>query len=133
MFRSFNSLDNMVRPLCTPSMIYLVISLLSLVGIIFQNILMGNKKTVVCGNYKANLDDDCSILSGPGMQITAILADGIYIIFWTWIINLLCKSGHRDFAWFFVIFPITLTFVIISFVLVVIGAEKINKNDNGCT
>lgn len=34
----------------------------------------------------------------------------IYILFWTYILNLMCKDGHREISWFLVLIPFILLF-----------------------
>jgi hypothetical protein len=41
----------------------------------------------------------------------------LYIIFWTWILNLICKSGASVVSWVLVLFPIILMFLIIGYFL----------------
>jgi len=40
-----------------------------------------------------------------------------YILFWVWILNLMCKDGHKDIAWFLVLLPFILYFVILGVVM----------------
>jgi hypothetical protein len=42
----------------------------------------------------------------------------VYILFWTWILNLICKDGHTGIAWFLVLIPFILLFVIMGLVMV---------------
>ena len=42
----------------------------------------------------------------------------IYILFWTWILNLICKDGHKGLAWFLVLLPFILLFVIMGLVMI---------------
>jgi hypothetical protein len=37
----------------------------------------------------------------------------IYVLFWTWILNLMCKDGHREIAWFLVLLPFVLFFILL--------------------
>jgi len=36
----------------------------------------------------------------------------IYILFWTWVLNLMCKDGHKEIAWFLVLIPFILLFLL---------------------
>ena len=38
----------------------------------------------------------------------------IYILFWTWVLNLMCKDGHKGIAWFLVLIPFILLFLIMG-------------------
>ena len=38
----------------------------------------------------------------------------IYILFWTWVLNLMCKDGHKEIAWFLVLIPFILLFLVMG-------------------
>lgn len=42
----------------------------------------------------------------------------LYILFWTWILNLMCKDGHSGISWFLVLLPLIMFFVIIGLVII---------------
>jgi hypothetical protein len=42
----------------------------------------------------------------------------LYIFFWTWILNLICKGGHKGIAWLLVLFPFLLLFVILGLIMI---------------
>jgi uncharacterized membrane protein YdjX (TVP38/TMEM64 family) len=48
----------------------------------------------------------------------------VYILFWTWILNLMCKDGQQTIAWLLVLFPFILLFVILGIVMVYQNDEK---------
>jgi hypothetical protein len=57
----------------------------------------------------------------------------IYVLFWTWILNLICKDGHKEIAWFLVLIPFILLFVIMGLVMInpgvmegAVGSMKMN-------
>jgi hypothetical protein len=37
----------------------------------------------------------------------------IYILFWTWILNLICKDGHSGISWLLVLVPFVLMFFVV--------------------
>jgi hypothetical protein len=41
----------------------------------------------------------------------------IYILFWSWILNLICKDGHKTVSWFLVLLPFLLFFVLIGMIM----------------
>ena len=53
----------------------------------------------------------------------------IYILFWTWVLNLMCKDGHSGIAWFLVLLPFILLFVIMGMVMMY---QKKNKKEGMC-
>jgi hypothetical protein len=95
-----------LRKLCTPAYVYLVISLIAILIIFLQNI--GNMNVYCLGTY------DCSVYSTPIIFLIKV----IYVLFWTWILNLMCRAGATNFAWFLVLFPFILMFVLIALMLV---------------
>ena len=90
--------------LCTPSLVYFVVSVMGMVMSIFQN--MGNKQKYCLGTFA------CNVPSTVAVFIVKI----VYIFFWTWVLNLMCKDGHTNIAWFLVLLPFILLFIIIALV-----------------
>jgi len=88
--------------LCTPAYVYLVISLISILMIVFQN--YGNMDLYVIGNYQLAITTIYIIL------IVKLLT----IFLWTWILNLFCKAGAEWFSWVLVLLPYVLMFIFIS-------------------
>jgi hypothetical protein len=41
----------------------------------------------------------------------------IYVVFWTWVLNLICKAGYKWLSWVLVLAPFVLIFFIAAFVL----------------
>lgn len=91
-----------IRELCTPAVVYFTLSMISLIVIILQN--FGNINTYNLGSFSAKVPNTTMVL----------LVKFIYILFWTWIINLICKDGHSGIAWFLVLIPFILLFVIMG-------------------
>ena len=89
-------LPKYVKDLCTPAFIYLVISALAILSILIQNI--GNTTQYCLGDFK------CQTRDLPMIFIMKIL----YVAFWTYVLNLMCKSGFKTLSWFFVIIPFVL-------------------------
>lgn len=80
--------------LCLPSQIYMGLSFLILAVMVFQN--MGNKDIFCLGEYS------CSTSS----KILIFVVKVIYILFWTWILNLICRAGASPLSWALVLLPI---------------------------
>ena len=91
--------------LCTPSLIYFVISVLGLTISIIQN--FGNNGMYTLGTFT------CQVPS----TILVFVVKIIYILFWTWILNLICKDGQSGIAWFLVLLPFILLFVIMGLLM----------------
>jgi len=95
-----------LRKLCTPAYLYLVISVVSIVIIMLQN--GSNSNTYCMGIYS------CQV---PNVYLIFIIKF-LYVIFWTWILNLLCKAGYPGISWVLLLFPFILMFIfIIAFMM----------------
>ncbi len=95
-----------LRNLCTPAYIYLVLSMLLLAVMYIQN---RNNVDVYClGAY------ECDVTN-----VTAIfLVKFVYILFWTWILNLICSSGFTSISWLLVLMPIILSFLLVALLFI---------------
>ena len=72
--------------LCPPSLIYLVISLLSLVfSMRFHN-----------------------------MNVLSMIASFLFILLWTWLLNYLCYRRHETLSWILLLLPLVLFIAIIA-------------------
>ena len=89
-----------LKKLCTPSFIYFLVSVLSFVLIMLQN--LGNTNTYCIGSYS------CDVVS----TFFALIIQAGYILFWTWILDLMCKAGYSEIAWFVLLVPVILFFII---------------------
>jgi hypothetical protein len=38
----------------------------------------------------------------------------MYILFWTWLLNVICRGGATPFAWFLVLFPFIMMFIMLG-------------------
>ncbi len=91
-----------LRNLCTPSYVYLVISSIALLVMVYQN--FGNINTYCLGNYTCTVPSTAMIF----------IIKAVYILFWTWVLNLMCKSNATGIAWFILLLPIILMFILIA-------------------
>jgi len=94
-----------LKDLCTPSLIYFVISIIGLVLILLQN--LGNTNSYHVGSFSCRV---------PNTAIIFIIKL-IYILFWTWILNLICKDGHTEISWLLILFPWIMLFVIMGLLM----------------
>jgi hypothetical protein len=91
-----------IKRLCTPAYIYLVISVIFIIISMIQN--AGNKTKYCIGSY------ECGVQSTPMVFVVKML----YIIFWTFVLNSLCKAGYKNVSWFLVLLPFILFFILIG-------------------
>jgi hypothetical protein len=95
-----------LKDLCTPSAVYFVISILGLAILSLQNI--SNRDLYTIGTFS------CKVPS----TLLVFTLKLIYILFWTWILNLICRDNHSGIAWFLVLLPFILLFVIIGLLMI---------------
>jgi hypothetical protein len=73
--------------LCLPSKIYLVLSVFSVI----LALLLSLENILMC------------------------VLDILFALFWTWILNLMCKTGNSTIAWILVLFPVFVFLAIIFY------------------
>lgn len=73
--------------------------------IVVQNI--GNTNCYHLGSFHCNV---------PNTTIV-FLIKLVYILFWTYVLNLICKDGHTTLSWLLVLFPFILFFLIIGLIM----------------
>jgi phosphate starvation-inducible membrane PsiE len=73
--------------LCTPAALYLVLSAISIVIIIFTR-----------------------------FRFVSILIKILFVLAWTWILNFLCKKGYSTISWILVILPYLVMFGVIAMI-----------------
>lgn len=94
-----------LNKLCTPAQLYLFITLFSLVIMIYQN--AGTYENVLCvGNYECH--------NSPNKAVLAVVKL-IYIGFWTFVLQMICKGGYKNVSWFLVLLPVILFMLILIF------------------
>jgi len=95
-----------LRNLCTPSYVYLVISSIALIVMLYQNI--GNVNTYCLGSYTCNVSSTALVF----------IIKAVYILFWTWILNLMCKANATNIAWLVLLLPVIIMFVLLAAMMV---------------
>jgi hypothetical protein len=93
------------KDLCTPAMLYFVVSMIALAIVLFQN--LGNKNSYHVGSFSCRVPNTAAIF----------IAKLIYVLFWTYILNLICKDGHVGLSWLLVLLPWLLLFVMIGILM----------------
>jgi len=95
------SFPTKLKQLCTPSYVYFIISFIGLVLSAIQN--MGNNRRYALGTFS------CPVSNCLLVFIFKI----VVILFWTWVLNLMCKDGHSEVAWFLVLLPFVIFFMVL--------------------
>jgi len=84
-----------LRNLCWPASVYLTISFIALILLMSTN--YGNQKLTCLGNFSCNAD-----------MTQVIVVKVIYILFWAWVLNIICKTGAETLAWVLVVVPVVI-------------------------
>ena len=106
MAKYFDKYTKDFKNLCTPAFVYLLISVISFIVMAIQN--FGNTNKYCLGEY------ECYV---PNTFVIFVF-QALYILFWTFILNSLCKAGYKEVSWILVLLPIILLFVILGLILV---------------
>jgi hypothetical protein len=100
------SFPKSLKDLCVPARVYFIISMIALLLLFFQN--LGYNNSYHVGSFS------CRVPSTTMVFIVKL----IYILFWTWVLNLICKDGHSCISWLLVLLPYLLFFVIIGLLMI---------------
>ena len=95
-----------LKELGTPASLYFVISMIALFIVLMQN--LGNSNSYHVGSFS------CRVPSTMAVFIIKL----IYVLFWTYILNLICKDGHVGVSWLLVLLPWLLLFVMIGLLMI---------------
>jgi hypothetical protein len=91
--------------------------MISILGIISQNAMASDSYRV--GMYT---------VQSPVSNFWFFSMKVIGILIWTFILNYMCNSGWKDVAWFFVLLPIIVMFLVIGAVMLVLIGQKQGLN-----
>jgi hypothetical protein len=81
------------KSLCLPSKVYLILSIIAILLTIFLPATFG------------------------GVSVIGHIIHFVYVLFWTWVLNLICKAGYKWISWVLVLAPFVLAFVLLALVL----------------
>ena len=94
-----------LKELCTPAVIYFVISIIALIMVLFQN--LGNTDSYCVGSFSCRVPNTALVF----------IVKLMYVLFWTYVLNLICKDGHSTLSWLLVLLPWILLFVMIGILM----------------
>jgi hypothetical protein len=95
-----------LKNLCLPAQVYLIISAIALIIIGIQN--FGNSNIYCLGMYSCNTSNISLIF----------VLKLLYVLFWTWVLNIICRGGAPGVAWFLVLLPYILFFILIALLMI---------------
>ena len=75
----------------------------------------GNTTEFCVGNFACDV-------SSTGL---VLIVHGLYIMFWTFVLNSICKAGYKNLSWFILLLPFVLGFILIG--LFILNQGVINK------
>ena len=105
----------MFKQLCTPAKFYFIIATVSYILMLFQNINCNGR--FYLGSY-----------SCPQNTSVILVLNALYIVLWTYILNLIC-SVNKNISWIIVLFPFILLFIGLGIVLID-GIQKENFSNS---
>jgi hypothetical protein len=88
--------------ICRPALIYLIVSFIGFFVLVTTS--FGNTNNLCLGAFKCDQSN----------LYMVYLINIMYILLWTWLLNLLCKYGGELIAWIFVLLPISLLLLIVG-------------------
>jgi hypothetical protein len=91
-----------IKNLCGPAEFYLFISMVAIAIMWVQNYY--NVNVYCLGNYS------CKVSSTLLIFVVKI----VYVLFWTWILNLICNAGLPMLSWFLVLIPFVIMFILVG-------------------
>lgn len=101
-----------IQKLCVPAFAYLVLSTISFLSLLAQN--LRDSKRFCMGRLS------CQV---PHVSLV-LLGKVLYIAFWTWAINSLCKSGYKRLAWTLLFLPVILFFILATLLITLIAVDE---------
>lgn len=89
---------------CYPTIVYVIISVTFLLCIIYQNRYYPN---VYC------VGENCGLTNWTGIYLIKV----VFILFWAWVLNILCANNHELIAWILVVVPpVIYIWLLLSFI-----------------
>ena len=94
-----------LRNMCTPATIYFMISVIGLVLVAITN---SDSEELCIGDYNCYVGNNSIIF----------ILNAVYILFWTFILDLMCKSGYSSLSWFVLLLPFVILFILFTQIMV---------------
>jgi hypothetical protein len=95
-----------LRNMCPPAFLYFMVSMISLIVVFFQN--LGNTRNFNVGKFTCKVPHT--------MLVFAIKF--IYIVFWAYVLDLICRDGHVSVSWILVLFPWIVLLIIFGMIVI---------------
>jgi len=95
-----------LKNLCPPALFYLVISLVFMTFVFIQN--YSNINVFCLGSVQ------CPVINTNVIFVVKL----IYILFWTWVLNIICSAGYPYISWILVLVPFLLLFIFLGLMMI---------------
>ena len=102
---------------CTPARIYLGISIVAIILVLLQNFSNPDQSQLCIGVHKCTMPH----------KALALFFKVVYMLFWTWLLNFLCRKGLRSLAWVILIIPFLLIAIIFGAMILSINNAELNE------
>jgi len=112
---SYSTIKSRIKGLCSPAFFYFMLSFVVLVGTIIQN--AGNSRKYCIGYLECNVANNALVFL---MKI-------LYIVFWTFLLDHICKSGYTNISWFLVLLPFISLFILLAGMVLFINKSEERK------
>ena len=89
------ALKKIYKELCEPSKLYFVISMVIILITAVQNGLNPVNNSYCIGPYSCETENTAMVF----------VIKLLYIFFWTWVLDTLCRAGYKKISWFLVLLP----------------------------
>lgn len=109
------------KKLCTPAMLYFVLSAVSFLGMLMQNCTDSQK-------YKVGTME----VESPCHNAAFFVVKAMYILFWTFALNWMCKKGFKTVSWALVLLPFLGMFLMIGLVFIALLTGNKKEGMNEC-
>ena len=100
-------LGKLFNSLCAPAQLYLVLSTLSILALLIQN--LSQPRLYKVGRFTVKLNHNNMLLFAFKI---------LYVLVWTLLLNQLCRYGYGNISWFLVLLPFIMMFVLIGLVII---------------
>jgi hypothetical protein len=91
-------------PLCTPALLYYVISLIGLVILAAHNLYMWTNEYYHVGKVR------CKVPNCIFLFVLKFLG----VLLWTWLLNAICRSGYTQLSWVLFLLPYLIALYVLS-------------------
>ncbi len=101
--------------LCMPSKLYLIIGVILLAISLYYDMNTKDSAKMCLGNV------NCKIKNKPAYYFLNLM----FILFWSWMLNTLCRYGWTKMSWVIFLFPYII--MIVAFILITTMVIKLSK------